>query len=255
VARTHYQLLGIEPKATRAEIDAALTHRESQYRDLVRTGQRPKQQIIERVRKAHATLVDPDARAAQIRALFESIQSGRFDGPRGENRFFVLGLAPNAARIAVRFWHAAPLQSIAARICAWFDDLEIETVNSHHSGVPESAFLVKADGLTIIHAGDYVGRMGDFNSAPSNVPADMDYLKTKSRTIDLLFLDAFVADYQIQILQSLKPSALFPMHRGGQEERLKPFAADLKKAGVDIPVHCPAKLGDRFEYRNGKIVH
>jgi hypothetical protein len=69
MARTHYQLLGIEPKATRAEIDAALTRRESQYRDLVRTGQRPKQQIIERVRKAHATLVDPDARAAYDRAL------------------------------------------------------------------------------------------------------------------------------------------------------------------------------------------
>jgi hypothetical protein len=69
VARTHYQLLGIEPKATRAEIDAALTRRESQYRDLVRTGRRPKQQIIERVRNAHATLVDPDARAAYDRAL------------------------------------------------------------------------------------------------------------------------------------------------------------------------------------------
>jgi hypothetical protein len=69
VARTHYQLLGIEPKATRAEIDAALTRRESQYRELVRTGQRPKQQIIERVRNAHATLVDPDARAAYDRAL------------------------------------------------------------------------------------------------------------------------------------------------------------------------------------------
>ncbi len=69
MARTHYQLLGIEPKATRAEIDAALTRRESQYRDLVRTGQRPKQQIIERVRMAHATLVDPDARAAYDRQL------------------------------------------------------------------------------------------------------------------------------------------------------------------------------------------
>lgn len=69
MARTHYQLLGIEPKATRAEIDAALTRRESQYRELVRTGQRPKQQIIERVRNAHSTLVDPDARAAYDRAL------------------------------------------------------------------------------------------------------------------------------------------------------------------------------------------
>ena len=69
MARTHYQLLGIEQNATRAEIDAALTRREGQYRDLVRTGQRPKQQIIERVRKAHATLVDPAARTAYDRAL------------------------------------------------------------------------------------------------------------------------------------------------------------------------------------------
>jgi len=69
MARTHYQLLGVEPTATRAQIDAALTRREDQYRDLVRTGQRPKQQIIERVRKAHATLVDPEARAAYDRAL------------------------------------------------------------------------------------------------------------------------------------------------------------------------------------------
>ncbi len=69
---------------------------------------------------------NPDARSSQIRALFEAIHSGRFDGARGENRFFVLGLAPNAARIAVRFWHAAPLHDIAERICTWFKDLEIE---------------------------------------------------------------------------------------------------------------------------------
>ena len=43
---------------------------------------------------------------------------------RGENRFFVLGLSPNAARIAVRFWHAAPPRD-CRRIAAWFDDLEI----------------------------------------------------------------------------------------------------------------------------------
>jgi len=149
----------------------------------------------------------------------------------------------------------ANIHSLAApRASAKFDGLEIETVNSHHSGVPESAFLVKADGLTIYHNGDYVGRMGDYNTAPSNVPADMDYLKTKFKTVDILFLDAFVADYQIQILQSLKPNVLFPMHYGGQEEKLEGFAADLKKAGVEIPVYCPAKPGDRFEYRNGKIV-
>lgn len=73
-----------------------------------------------------ADLDDPDARTAQVQALFEAIQNGAFDGARGDNRFFVLGLGPNAARIAVRFWHAAPLADIAHRVRDWFADLALE---------------------------------------------------------------------------------------------------------------------------------
>lgn len=68
---------------------------------------------------------DPDARTEQVRALLGAVQSGQFDGGRGEALFYVLGLAPNAARVAVRFWHAAPLHEIAGRIRLWFDDLKI----------------------------------------------------------------------------------------------------------------------------------
>jgi len=68
---------------------------------------------------------DPDAHAQQVRALFGAVRSGAFDGARGTNRFYVLGLAPNAARIAVRFWHAAPLRDIASRVIAWFEDLRM----------------------------------------------------------------------------------------------------------------------------------
>ena len=75
---------------------------------------------------------DPDARTEQVRALFEAIHSGRFDGGRGTNRFFVLGLAPNAARIAVRFWHAASLAEIAQRTGEWFDDLRISRGPNDH---------------------------------------------------------------------------------------------------------------------------
>lgn len=68
---------------------------------------------------------NPDARTELVRGVLSAIQSGQFDGGRGENRFYVLGLAPNAARIAVRFWHAAPLHEIAQRIRQWFDDLKL----------------------------------------------------------------------------------------------------------------------------------
>lgn len=77
-------------------------------------------------RDAFGDTDDPDARTDQIRALFEAVHAGRFDGAAGDRRFFVLGLAPNAARIAVRFWHVAPIAEIAGRIRSWFDDLRIE---------------------------------------------------------------------------------------------------------------------------------
>lgn len=68
---------------------------------------------------------NPDAHTQQVKALFDSVHSGGFTGVRGDNTFYVLGLAPNAARISVRFWHAAPLHVIAERIAAWFDDLSL----------------------------------------------------------------------------------------------------------------------------------
>ncbi|NHC05421.1 type I-C CRISPR-associated protein Cas8c/Csd1 [Azonexus fungiphilus] len=68
---------------------------------------------------------DPDARIELVRGVLSAVQSGQFDGGRGENRFYVLGLAPNAARISVRFWYAAPLHEVAQRIRQWFADLKM----------------------------------------------------------------------------------------------------------------------------------
>ncbi len=68
---------------------------------------------------------DPDHRAEQVRALLGAVQSGQFDGGRGDKLFYVLGLAPNAARVSVRFWHAAPLHEIARQIRQWFADLKV----------------------------------------------------------------------------------------------------------------------------------
>jgi CRISPR-associated protein Csd1 len=68
---------------------------------------------------------NPDRHTQQVRALFAAVQSGGFSGPRGDNKFYVLGMAPNAARIAIRFWHAAPVQEIANRVATWFADLQM----------------------------------------------------------------------------------------------------------------------------------
>ena len=68
---------------------------------------------------------DPDAGVQAVTTLFKSLQSGRFDGVKGKTRYFVLGLAPNAARISVRFFHTMTLAELAPRILQHFEDIRI----------------------------------------------------------------------------------------------------------------------------------
>jgi len=54
------------------------------------------------------------------------VESGAYSfGDEKNRRFYVLGLAPNSARISVRIWQAEPLAVIAARIIDHFHDLAI----------------------------------------------------------------------------------------------------------------------------------
>ncbi|MDD5673734.1 MAG: type I-C CRISPR-associated protein Cas8c/Csd1 [Chitinivibrionales bacterium] len=68
---------------------------------------------------------NPDASTNKIRALFDSINNGAFINESGTNRFYVLGLAPNAARISIRFWQVGTVAEFAEKIKAHFDDLAI----------------------------------------------------------------------------------------------------------------------------------
>jgi L-ascorbate metabolism protein UlaG (beta-lactamase superfamily) len=137
------------------------------------------------------------------------------------------------------------------RASAALDGLQIDTVNSHHSGVAEVAWLVRVDGLAIFHAGDYQGKMA--RGAPSNAAEDMRYLMSKAGRVDLAFVGATVDDWNLTVIRALAPSVAFPMHYRKREEQYKVFAADLAKAGIDTPVVCPARRGDRFEFRDGRV--
>jgi CRISPR-associated protein Csd1 len=47
------------------------------------------------------------------------------DSPENKKRFFVLGLSPNSARLAVRLWYQGSIYETAKRVSDYFDDLEI----------------------------------------------------------------------------------------------------------------------------------
>lgn len=66
----------------------------------------------------------PDKNIIAIRKLYSAINSGVLPNNPG-NRFFVLGLSPNAARITVRFWRQGTIENFAQHIVRHFDDFEM----------------------------------------------------------------------------------------------------------------------------------
>ena len=68
---------------------------------------------------------DPDRGARALDALYRSIHSGHFVSDEDPTRCYVLGLAPNAARIAVRFWQTGTAAELGARLRRHFDDLDV----------------------------------------------------------------------------------------------------------------------------------
>lgn len=81
-----------------------------------------------------AVMTDPptdENEVNKIRPILEKIEHGRpleeIDPKlHRDTRFFVLGLAPNAARLSIRFWHVDTLGSLADRFREHWQDLLVE---------------------------------------------------------------------------------------------------------------------------------
>lgn len=76
---------------------------------------------------------DPNAKIEQVRKVFTAIYSGSLKTSL-EDRFYILGLAPNSARIAVVFWSESSLREFAGKILQHFKDMEI--IDTRKEGKP-----------------------------------------------------------------------------------------------------------------------
>ena len=68
---------------------------------------------------------EPDRGANALKVLYQTVNSGKFSVGNEDTRFHVLGLAPNAARISIRFWQTATALELARRLKRHFDDIKI----------------------------------------------------------------------------------------------------------------------------------
>lgn len=121
-------------------------------------------------------------------------------------------------------------------------DMEVYTINSHHAGVPEVAFLVIVDGYTIYHNGDYKAAYQE----------DYEYLRTFTDHIDIAFVigHPFVDHQYFQqallLTEIFHPTYMFGMNREGEEYKCIQFAELLVEHVGDLNVLSGNQRGDHF---------
>lgn len=67
---------------------------------------------------------DPNRRIELVRSTFMAIYNGKLSADN-DDKFYILGLAPNSARIAVVYWSEMPLRDFAGVISRHFEDMEM----------------------------------------------------------------------------------------------------------------------------------
>jgi L-ascorbate metabolism protein UlaG (beta-lactamase superfamily) len=127
--------------------------------------------------------------------------------------------------------------------------LEIATINSHHSGVPEVAWLVKVDGFVIYHNGD---------CQPGDPVSEYEFLKTKAERIDVAFLPPVHEErlkYGIQNLELFRkfsPRLVLPMHARAGDAMYRDFEKAWRSKVPGLSVAIPMKMGERFVCEPGR---
>lgn len=105
---------------------------------------------------------DPAKQTRAVEALFKSPKMGVLTDGGGDTRFYVLGLAPNAARISIRFWLIGTISEMSARIRQHLDDLQIAHASFEKPHLSLFRLLVstaaqgKVDNITPNLAGEFM---------------------------------------------------------------------------------------------------
>ena len=70
---------------------------------------------------------NPDARVDHVKSAYNAIFNGAYNAADSEeDKFYILGLSPNNARITVRFWRVGTVAQFAKNIKKYFEDIKID---------------------------------------------------------------------------------------------------------------------------------
>ncbi len=91
-----------------------------------------------------------DGHSKGLEIYLKELRAGKVPSDlEDESRFFVLGLAPNSARISVRFWHTDTVQMMGQKIVNHFNDLQIVPQNKEKDSPCPSIWQLMIETATL----------------------------------------------------------------------------------------------------------
>jgi L-ascorbate metabolism protein UlaG (beta-lactamase superfamily) len=139
------------------------------------------------------------------------------------------------------------------RISKSIGPLQVKNIFHNFDNIPESAFLIEVDGVTVYFSGDYGNSPGALNPVYKD---NIDYISQQSNEFDLVFLSIFGSptyDGELYAIDKFKPLVMLPMHYGGRESSAERFVTLARSKFPRTKFWHPLNKGDRFLYKKGKI--
>jgi len=139
--------------------------------------------------------------------------------------------------------------SVAANKTLNIDDIEVATIESTDDGV---GYLVKVDGLAIVHFGDHANWCVE---ADLFYKEQVDYLKERCVNVDIAFVPIAkgsglrpqsITDGAEYAINELNVKVAVPMHGGGREKLYREFEEDMKFKLGSTKIICAENPDDMW---------
>ena len=172
---------------------------------------------------------NPDAHIDAVKSLYKSLYNGKYTEPDGKEKFYLLGLSPNSARIVVRFWHETTVAALSESIAAWYDDLQM--VRGENSPYPEYMPLPRLLGNLVLD--------GKMENLPSDLIAQVTDAALNNRVLPVSLLQAALRRNKAEQKITYGRASLLKAYinraiRAGRLKNMKELTMSLDRNRQDI---------------------
>ena len=172
---------------------------------------------------------NPDEHIDAVKTLYKSLYNGQYQKPDGKEKFYLLGLSPNSARIVVRFWHETTVAALSESIAAWYDDLQM--VRGENSPYPEYMPLPRLLGNLVLD--------GKMENLPSDLIAQVTDAALNNRVLPVSLLQAALRRNKAEQKITYGRASLLKAYinraiRAGRLKNMKELTMSLDRNRQDI---------------------